>query len=207
MEELEPQKSGISRRTVTKAMAWAVPVIAIAAPTPAFAISGEPPTVTIGQACKLPGNSQGENCAEVFANCPGLDTEKAYAFPIRIFNDSDQQIYVTEVVVNAVGPLDFAVACTFPALCTVIEAHDTVDLLVFANSNSSANVAAVVTVNLTWGHSVDTTGGTCTLTDSDHTPIVAGPVAIEEFLPCSSNTPFPQGPPTCTPPFYPDESA
>ena len=66
MDEVEPQKSGISRRTVTKAMAWAVPAIAIAAPAPAFAISGEPPTVTIGQACKLPGNSQAaELCSRV----------------------------------------------------------------------------------------------------------------------------------------------
>lgn len=205
MDEVEPQKSGISRRTVTKAMAWAVPAIAIAAPAPAFAISGEPPTVTIGQACKLPGNSQATNCAAVFANCPGLDASKAYAFPIRIVNESDQIIYITQVLVDAAGPLNFTVACTFPALCTAIAANGTIDLLVFANSNSSANVAAIVTVTLTWGHSVDTSGGGCVLTDPDHAPIVEGPVAIEAFPPCSSRIPFPQGSPTCTPPFYPDE--
>jgi hypothetical protein len=52
----EPQK-GVSRRTVTKAMAWAVPVIAVAAPVPAFAVSGGIIEFS-GQGCKLPGNSQ-----------------------------------------------------------------------------------------------------------------------------------------------------
>ena len=41
------------------------------------AVSGEPPTVTIGQACKLPGNSNAQNCGAVYANCEGLDAEKA----------------------------------------------------------------------------------------------------------------------------------
>ena len=48
---------GISRRTVTKAMAWAVPAIAVAAPVPAFAASGETIIITPGTACKAPGNS------------------------------------------------------------------------------------------------------------------------------------------------------
>lgn len=49
----------ITRRTVTKAMAWAVPVIAVAAPVPAYAASGPPVLVASGAACKLPGNSGG----------------------------------------------------------------------------------------------------------------------------------------------------
>ena len=57
MTEFEPQQpSGISRRTVTKAMAWAVPAIAIASPVPAFAASRGTLTFT-GDNCKLPGNS------------------------------------------------------------------------------------------------------------------------------------------------------
>ena len=60
IENVEPEKKGVSRRTVTKAMAWAVPVIAIATPVPAFAASGGPPGVAVGVACKLPGGSPGE---------------------------------------------------------------------------------------------------------------------------------------------------
>jgi hypothetical protein len=202
MDEVEPQKSGISRRTVTKAMAWAVPAIAIAAPAPAFALSGEPPTVVIGQACKLPGNSNAQNCGPVYANCPGLDTAKAYAFPIQITNDSDQVIYITDIDITTVGTLDFDVRCISPAYCSPIAPNSTVNIFVYANSNNSANTSETVTLSVTWGHTVDTTGGTCVLTDNDHLPVVAGPVLIEDFPPCSSNIPFPQGAPTCTPPFY-----
>ncbi|WP_426323447.1 hypothetical protein [Microbacterium sp. E-13] len=203
MEELEPQKSGVSRRTVTKAMAWAVPAIAIAAPAPAFAISGSPPRVVIGQACKLPGASN-QGCGDVYANCPGLDTNKAYAFPIQITNTDDQTIYITDVDITTAGTLDFDVRCISPAFCTPIAAGATIKILVYANSNNSANTEEDVTLTVTWGHSVDTTGGTCTLTDPDHTPVVAGPVHVSSFPPCSSKNPFPQGAPTCDPPFYPN---
>ncbi|WCM56071.1 hypothetical protein [Microbacterium sp. EF45047] len=55
----ESQNTGVTRRTVTKAMAWAVPAIAVAAPVPAYASSG---TITISNAgaCKSPGS--GKNC-------------------------------------------------------------------------------------------------------------------------------------------------
>jgi hypothetical protein len=56
----EQEKSGgVSRRTVTKAMAWAVPAIAIAAPVPAFAGASQGTIQLTGQNCKLPGNSVG----------------------------------------------------------------------------------------------------------------------------------------------------
>ncbi len=45
------------RRTVTRGMAWSVPVVAVAATAPAFAVS--PPTLVVtqqGNACKHPGN-------------------------------------------------------------------------------------------------------------------------------------------------------
>lgn len=48
---------GVSRRTVTKAMAWAVPAIAIAAPVPAFAGASQGVLTVQGDGCKLPGNS------------------------------------------------------------------------------------------------------------------------------------------------------
>ena len=58
MSELEqPTPSGISRRTVTKAMAWAIPVVAVAAPVPAFAGASQGTVTLTGEACKLPGES------------------------------------------------------------------------------------------------------------------------------------------------------
>ena len=38
------QTAGISRRTIAKGAAWAVPVVAVAAAAPAMAASGGPPT-------------------------------------------------------------------------------------------------------------------------------------------------------------------
>lgn len=49
---------GVTRRTVTKAMAWSVPVIAIAAPVRAYAASQDILTAREA-ACKLPGSSGG----------------------------------------------------------------------------------------------------------------------------------------------------
>lgn len=58
MSDLE-QPNGVSRRTVTKAMAWAVPAAAVAAAVPAPAFAASPPCVLVtlgGNACKWPGS-------------------------------------------------------------------------------------------------------------------------------------------------------
>jgi len=57
MSDFEPQQSGISRRTVTKAMAWAVPAVAVAAPAPAFAASCKPVPVVANGSCKKANES------------------------------------------------------------------------------------------------------------------------------------------------------
>jgi len=49
--------STVSRRTLAKGAAWAVPVIAVAAAAPAQAASGDEPTLAFVGACKFPGNS------------------------------------------------------------------------------------------------------------------------------------------------------
>lgn len=70
MTEFEPtQPSGVSRRTVTKAMAWAVPVIAVASPVPAFAAS-KPiiPGFAGGTFCKHPGNPKYYHALLTFRN-------------------------------------------------------------------------------------------------------------------------------------------
>lgn len=74
---------GVSRRTVTKAMAWAVPAVAVAASVPLAAAS---PIVTItdaGDACKLPGNS-----------CSSAGWSKGYLQPLQICNNSTQTLTV-----------------------------------------------------------------------------------------------------------------
>lgn len=57
MSEFEQPDKGISRRTVTKTIAWAVPAIAVAAPVPAFAGASQGTITLTGDGCKLPGES------------------------------------------------------------------------------------------------------------------------------------------------------
>ncbi len=80
MSDLEEQKPGVSRRTVAKAMAWSVPVVALAVPTPAYAASPGVITLT-GLGCKLPGNSAPQY--------------KGYAFRATISNTTNAAVTVT----------------------------------------------------------------------------------------------------------------
>lgn len=78
-ESFEVEPSGVSRRTVTKAMAWAVPVLAVSAAVPAYAASQINFQLN-GAGCKLPGNSNG-----IF---------KGYAFALVITNNSTVPITI-----------------------------------------------------------------------------------------------------------------
>lgn len=79
MSDLEQAKAGISRRTLTKGAAWAVPAVLVAQATPAFAASPGKLQVT-GNACKLPGNSNPTYKGNVF----GLTATNSFNSPISI---------------------------------------------------------------------------------------------------------------------------
>ena len=74
-----PAPSGVSRRTVVKGAAWAVPVVAVASAVPAMAASPCEPVITFGGlSCKCPGQSTGDPwtyylqfCATLDPNCTG----------------------------------------------------------------------------------------------------------------------------------------
>lgn len=60
----------ISRRTVAKAAAWGVPAaLAVAAATPAYAVSGCQPTIDQQKSCKCPGNSTGLKFGYILTLC------------------------------------------------------------------------------------------------------------------------------------------
>lgn len=91
MREFEQQpEGGVSRRTVTKAMAWSIPVVAIAAPVPAFAASGGILNFA-GTGCKLPGNSN-----SIF---------KGYVFLLSVVNNTNSNIVlnVTNITLDGNG--------------------------------------------------------------------------------------------------------
>lgn len=59
-----------SRRTVVRGAAWTVPVLAVAAPIPAFAVSKRCRPFST---CKDPGDGSNTKDYEVFTNCGGAD--------------------------------------------------------------------------------------------------------------------------------------
>lgn len=80
--------SGISRRTVTKAMAWSVPVIAVSTAVPAFAASQGFLQLT-GLGCKLPGNSQ--------------ELYKGYAFRLNVSNTTADPVIIDILTITLDG--------------------------------------------------------------------------------------------------------
>lgn len=127
----EPETKGISRRTIVKGAAWAVPAIAIAAPVPAFAGASQGTIELTGEACKLPGNS----------NAP-FDTNGA-VYIMRITNTTAASSSITITGVTRTGSSNAAVTTSVVRLsgagtcCTLLGTTFTV------NANSSDFFALV----------------------------------------------------------------
>ena len=69
-EVTSEKKSGISRRTVAKGMAWSVPAVALAVAAPAYAASPCTPVPSLGGAsCKCPGGSTGVKFGYILQIC------------------------------------------------------------------------------------------------------------------------------------------
>ena len=81
LQEAPVAPRGITRRSVATGLAWASPVIAIAAAAPAMATSGPQPVVVPGSACKLPGSS-----------CDPL--VKGYLFQFTVSNPSPVPVWL-----------------------------------------------------------------------------------------------------------------
>ncbi len=83
-----------SRRTVTRGMAWSVPVVAVAAQAPAFAVSRVRPRLVFEAACKFPGSS-----------CK--DAVKGYGFAFQVENLDPRSIAFCSATLNIVEPNPF----------------------------------------------------------------------------------------------------
>lgn len=142
-------KKGISRRTVVKGTAWAVPAVVIATPVPAFAGASQGTLTVTGTGCKLPGNSN--------------DTYKGYAFRIVAANTtaSTFTIKIVSVTLNNVDLGPSTVLSLPPNGCTNLGNPFTVSpnttlnnlALLTANASNSQNGSLQVT------YQVSTDGG------------------------------------------------
>lgn len=73
----KPRPSGVSRRTVVKGAAWAVPAITVASAVPAVAASGTVTFTNLSLACKLPGGS---------CDKPPINVKKGYRVAMTVCN-------------------------------------------------------------------------------------------------------------------------
>lgn len=132
----------ISRRTVAKGIAWSVPAVAVATATPALAASGGGPTLTLGNACKNPGNS----CKT---------RPKGYTVFATICNPTGYDIYVTGVTYTTTGTtLDLTYAPP-PTLPFLVPKGECVEVYLNASSTNSANQEFTLNVTLAWSHTPD----------------------------------------------------
>ena len=136
--------NGVSRRTVTKAMAWAVPVIAVSAAVPAYAASRINFDLD-GAGCKLPGNSNA-----IF---------KGYAFALSVTNDSTVpiKITITEITLNgeslgAVGLVNLDTGTFDPNPFNLGSGQDVENAaLITQNAASSSNGTLSITYTINDG--------------------------------------------------------
>jgi hypothetical protein len=176
--------NGISRRTVTKAIAWVAPVIAVSAAVPAYAASQINFNLN-GLGCKLPGNSNG-----IF---------KGYAFALTVTNSSTVTIKVDikEITLNGedlgdVGLVDLtATPATFddnPFTLSVGESFPDAALIT-QNAASSSNGTLVITYTINDGEEITVSalvnaappinGNSC----QTFTPIEKGKLSVLDGLP------------------------
>lgn len=138
----------VSRRTIAKGAAWTIPAVPIVLAAPAYAASGSAPSITPGKAYKWPGNS----CTNT-PNVPVFqDGNKAYLFTFRVVNNSDKTIYIYDADVTTTSTITFDVIGATPAFGTPIAPGGSMDLRLWANSNSSANLTFDAKATIYWGH-------------------------------------------------------
>lgn len=154
------ETSGISRRTLAKGAAWAVPAVAVAAATPAMASSGPAPTLNVTAACKNPGKS----CKV---------RPKGYTVTAEICNTSNLPIYIYNVTFVAVGTslnLTYAPPPELPFMVPAATSSGPTCETYYLNASSTNSANQVFTLNTTlyWSHTSDPANDP---QQSDHDPV------------------------------------
>lgn len=139
--------TNITRRTLTRGVAWTTPIAVLAANAPAYATSGTTPIATKdAEACKLPGKS----CVD----------EKGYILPVRVVNTDTQPIRVTGATF---GLTESCAQDTLPPFTWVPNPGQVLPLTIAGGSSVVLNLLAVgnddsanqcfdMVVCVTWDH-------------------------------------------------------
>lgn len=185
----------ISRRTVAKGAAWTAPVILGGVAAPAYAASGNKPTIIPGPSCKQPGNSCNSGQTRFGIN-------KGYVFTFTITNTSPKDIwlynggtyptYGPEITTSGPDaiPLTYAggrIGGVYypPGTAIPVPAGATVTFLLGVNGEAdSSNRVFSMHIRFQWGHTQDPTQ------DQDHVsdPLTAT-VSVNGTPPCDKCAP------------------
>ena len=135
------QPAGVSRRTVTKAMAWAVPVIAVSAAVPAYAASQGVLALT-GEGCKLPGNSQ-----ETYKGYAlGVSAKNTFNVPITITLNS---LALNNISLGSIKVIDLNTCTVLGVDSFVVGANQTLSNLVFLTAGAGNSQQGTLTGSYT----------------------------------------------------------
>lgn len=151
MTDLQHPTSHLSRRTIAKGLAWTVPAVAVASAAPAMASSGPAPSFSIGGAVKAPGNS----CAPL---------RKGYGVPITVTNNDNREIEIWQIIIT-LNTSSLTLGVNSSLLPVVLAPGETKTFWFNATSNSSANTAFSLGIDIYWRHTNETP------VDTEHQPI------------------------------------
>ncbi len=152
---------GISRRTVTKAMAWTIPAMTVAATVPIAAASEIVTVSQAGPACKLPGES-----------CSGQGWSKGYLQPLDICNN-DHTATITVTITTPASLLFNGVSAQFTPIPSqfVVGPNDCQRVILNLNlQDNSKNSSISGTLDWTWTASTGQSGSGQTSINTAVTP-------------------------------------
>lgn len=157
MTDIE-QPKGVSRRTVTKAMAWAVPAVAVAASVPVAAASGpidfDPDNAST--TCKSTG--AGKGC------CP----PNFYQFKL-VFKNNGAVSYDVSVAANSATAIpNGCPTVTNPEASSITIAPGETETLVVCAGESSCNAQGTMDISFTYTYAPSDGGAPVSVDETAH---------------------------------------
>ncbi|MGY5317923.1 hypothetical protein ACXA45_01630 [Neomicrococcus lactis] len=141
----EQNSRGVSRRSITKGVAWAAPVVAVAAAAPFAAASYDTPPIGFKSksACKFPGSST--SCEKAYRFVLSVTNPVAFPITLNIISvTEDGQFSGNFTVMNAYSNLETG---------TVIPVGGAQEyILVVGPGKDSANTSAKICMTYTYSY-------------------------------------------------------
>jgi len=159
-------KTHVSRRTVTRGIAWTTPVVAVATAAPAFAVSRIPPKLEYLGACKYPGQS----CKKA---------EFGYALAFTVTNNDARALAFCDAVLTITGTNPFPTGTTpvYTGGCFTVGGGETgTAYFYFSGASNSANSNFTGTVTIKYAND-------CASCGTDSATLAPIPIVVTDTPP------------------------